>query len=103
MKRRWISENPAADLEAPVGSGSAANRMPFTDSELVRIYDACDNMPEVQWKNHLGSGSWDGDDVKTMVMLSVLDGPPHQRRRHVRHEPGHPAPGWRRQHFLADA
>lgn len=74
MKRKWISENPAADLEAPVGSGSAANRMPFTDSELVRIYDACDNLPDVQWKNHLGSGSWGGDDVKTMVMLLCWTG-----------------------------
>jgi hypothetical protein len=68
-KRKWIAENPAADLEAPVGSGSAANRMPFTDLELLRIYEACYRLPEVQWKNHLGTGSWGGDDVKSMVIL----------------------------------
>jgi site-specific recombinase XerC len=74
LKRKWVSENPAADLEAPVGSGTAAHRMPFTDSELVRIYEACDKLPEVQWKNHLGSGSWGGDDVKSMVMLLCWTG-----------------------------
>lgn len=69
VKRRWISENPAAELEAPVGSAGAANRMPFTDEELTGIYDACDRLPEIQWKNHLGVGSWAGDDVKSMIML----------------------------------
>lgn len=74
VKRKWITENPAGDLQAPVGSGTAANRMPFTDAELVRIYEACDKLPEVEWKNHLGSGSWDGDDVKSMVMLLCWTG-----------------------------
>jgi site-specific recombinase XerD len=74
VKRKWVHENPAADLEPPVGSGSPANRMPFTDSELTRIYDACDRLPEVGWKNHLGSGSWGGDDVKSMVMLLCWTG-----------------------------
>lgn len=35
----------------------------------VRIYEACDRLRDVDWKNHLGSGSWGGDDVKSMVML----------------------------------
>lgn len=68
-KRKWIVENPASDLDAPVGSGKPANRMPFTDPELVRIYEACDQLPEIRWKNQLGSGSWGGEDVKTMIML----------------------------------
>jgi integrase len=73
-KRKWILENPAADLEAPVGAGSAANRMPLTDSELVRIYEACDKLPETRWNNNLGWGSWRGDDVKTMMMLLCWTG-----------------------------
>jgi integrase len=73
-KRKWIAENPAADLEAPVGSGSAANRMPFPDPELLKIYEACDKLPEIQWRNHLGTGSWGGDDVKSMVMLLCWTG-----------------------------
>jgi len=74
VKRKWIKESPSADLESPVGSGSAANRMPFTDAELTRIYDACDQLPDVQWKNKLGSGSWSGEDVKCMVMLLCWTG-----------------------------
>ncbi len=69
VKRKWIAENPADDLEAPVGSGAPANRMPFTDAELTRIYEACDKLPTVEWKNHFGAGAWGGEDVKTMVML----------------------------------
>ena len=74
VKRKWIAENPASDLEAPVGAGAAANRMPFTDAELNRIYDACDMLPGVEWKNNLGTGVWTGDDVKTMVMLLCWTG-----------------------------
>jgi integrase len=74
VKRKWVEENPATDLEAPVGSGSAANRQPLTDSELVKIYEACDKLPGIQWKNHLGSGLWSGDDVKSMIMLLCWTG-----------------------------
>lgn len=69
VKRKWIKENPACELEPPVGSGGAANRMPFTDPELASIYETCDRLPEVRWKNHHGEGSWSGEDVKTIVML----------------------------------
>ena len=74
VKRKWIAENPAADLDAPVGAGAAANRMPFTDRELTRIYDACDRLSRVVWKNDTGTGEWDGDDVKTMIMLLCWTG-----------------------------
>jgi integrase/recombinase XerD len=74
VKRKWIAENPAADLEAPVGAGAAANRMPFTDAELTRIYDACDRLPRTEWKNQLGAGAWGSEDVKTMIMLLCWTG-----------------------------
>jgi integrase len=94
VKRKWILENPAADLEAPVGSGSAANRMPLTDPDLVRIYAACDKLPETRWNNHLGRGSWNGDDVKTIVMLlcwtglRISDGSMFDMSRVTRHPEG---------------
>lgn len=74
VKRKWIAENPAADLEAPVGAGAAANRMPFTDAELTKIYDACDKLPTIEWKNQAASGTWGADDVKTMIMLLCWTG-----------------------------
>ena len=48
-KRKWIAENPTSDLEAPVGSGKPANRMPLTDPELVLIYEICDSLPDMSW------------------------------------------------------
>ena len=42
LKRKWITENIAEDLEAPEGSSIPANKAPFTDAELTRIYAACD-------------------------------------------------------------
>ena len=74
VERKRILENPAADLEAPVGGGSAANRMPLTDSELVRIYEACDKLPETRWNNNLGWALWRGDDVKTILILLCWTG-----------------------------
>lgn len=74
VKRKWITENPASELEAPIGSGTAANRVPFTDGELTRIYDACDRLPAIEWKNHLGAGTWTGEDAKSMIMLLCWTG-----------------------------
>jgi hypothetical protein len=37
--------------------------MPLTDLELNRVYDACDRLPKVEWKNHLGSGHWGGANI----------------------------------------
>jgi integrase len=74
VKRKWLEDSPATDLEAPVGAGSAANRMPFTDPELQRIYDACARLPEVRWKNSSGSGLWTGHDVESMIMLLAWTG-----------------------------
>jgi integrase len=74
ITRKMIAENPARYLKAPVGAGSPANRIPFTDAELGRIYEACDRLPETRWKNSLGGGVWCGDDVKTMIMLLCWTG-----------------------------
>jgi integrase len=48
--------------------------MPLTDSELVKVYEACDNLPNMRWKNQLGTGSWGGEDVKGMIMLLCWTG-----------------------------
>jgi integrase len=74
VKRKWLRENPAADLDPPVGAGAAANKIPLSDAELTRVYEACDRLPIVEWMNNTGRGSWDGDDVKTMVMLLCWTG-----------------------------
>ena len=40
LTRDWIARDIARDLRAPEGSSTPANKTPFTDDELKKIYDA---------------------------------------------------------------
>lgn len=73
VKRKWLTENIAEDLEAPEGSSIAADKMPFSDSELTRIYAACDALggPTPFGPGHR---DWSGEDVRDFIMLSVATG-----------------------------
>lgn len=73
VKRKWLAENIAEDLEAPEGSSMPANKTPFTDAELSRVYNACDTLggptaPGPGYRN------WGGEDVKDFLMLSIYTG-----------------------------
>jgi integrase len=74
VKRKMITENPAEDLEPPVGAGSAANKTPFTDAEMQRMYAACQKLGRVEWKNGSHAGGWSGDDVETFILLEYYTG-----------------------------
>src|SRR5262249_62123557 len=41
---------------------------------LEMFYKACDQVGEVKWKNHLGTHSWHGRDVKDFMVLSIFTG-----------------------------
>jgi integrase len=73
LKRQWLAEDIAEDLQAPEGSSLPANKMPFSDAELKRIYAACDTLgpPTV-----FGPGyrEWGGEDAKDFVLLSIHTG-----------------------------
>jgi integrase len=73
LKRKWLNEDIAEDLRAPEGSSIPPNKMPFTDDELDRIYDACDAIggPKPPGPGHR---PWGGQDVKDFVMLSIYTG-----------------------------
>jgi hypothetical protein len=44
MNRKWLAENPiSTDIKPPIGANRVANKAPYTDDELQRIIDACDN------------------------------------------------------------
>ena len=74
MNRKWISESPvSSDIKAPVGSSKAANKAPFTDDELKRILDACDDV-KIEWKNETGLGVWTGEDLKDLIWLMLYTG-----------------------------
>lgn len=73
VKRKWLTENIVEDLEAPEGSSLAADRVPFTDEELDRIYAACDRLGGLTPPGP-GHREWSGEDVKDFIMLSVYTG-----------------------------
>jgi len=73
VKRKWLADNIADDLEAPEGSSLAANKSPFTDDELKRIYEACDKFgPPIP--PGPGHRAWGGEDTKDFILLSVYTG-----------------------------
>ena len=73
LKRKWLTENIAEDLEAPEGSSIPVNKMPFTDSELNRIYAACDTIGKPIPPGP-GHREWGGEDVKDFILLSIYTG-----------------------------
>jgi integrase len=82
-KRKWITVDPtdpkaigpvSSDLKAPTGSNRVANKAPFSDEELSRIFDACDRMPRVEWVSGIRKGVWCGDDVKDFILMMLYTG-----------------------------
>jgi integrase len=74
VNRKWIAESPvSSDIKAPVGSSKAANKAPFTDEEIKRILNACDQV-KVEWKNETGVGVWTGEDLKDLIWLMLYTG-----------------------------
>ncbi len=73
VKRKWLAENIAEDLEAPEGSSIPADKAPFTDDEIKRIYAACDALGGPRPAGP-GGRSWSGEDVKDFILLSVYTG-----------------------------
>ena len=75
VHRKWIPESPVSpDIKPPVGANRVANKAPFTDQELQRIFDACDKLREITWTNGQEQGSWNGEDVKDFLSVMVYTG-----------------------------
>jgi integrase len=72
-KRKWMTEDITEDLEAPEGSSIPANKAPFTDDELERLFTACD---QIGGPKPPGPGyrPWGGEDVRDFIMLSIYTG-----------------------------
>jgi integrase len=74
-KQGWIEQDLGVfDIDTPIGANEPADQFPYTDDELEMLYKACDRVGEVKWKNHLGTHSWHGRDVKDFMVLSIFTG-----------------------------
>jgi integrase len=70
VSNEWIIRNPARAVKNPKGRDidRAEQRLPYTDDELKRMYDACPkygNTPKHKWT---------GEDVADFISLSIYTG-----------------------------
>ena len=73
MKRKWLAEDIAEDLEPPPNASAPNSKAPFEDEELQRIYAAC---AQIGGPTGPGPGyrTWGGDDVRDFIDLSIYTG-----------------------------
>ena len=73
VKRKWLDEDIAKDLEAPPKASELNPKTPFEDEELERIYAACDKIG-APTKPGPGYRTWGGEDAKDFILLSCYTG-----------------------------
>ena len=80
-----ITGNPARAVKNPRGRDAAEKRaeqkLPFTDDELKRMYDACPKYGTT----HAYKCRWTGDDLADFISLSIYTGSAHLRRCVISH------------------
>lgn len=74
QEREWILNNPASKLKPPIGSSKPANKHPFSDEEVQRLFEACAKYQTRRWHNSLGEGEVTGDQIQTFMMLLMYTG-----------------------------
>ncbi|MGD0779136.1 MAG: tyrosine-type recombinase/integrase [Candidatus Solibacter sp.] len=92
LDNEWIERNPAAKVKNPkgrsAGDGRGEQKLPFTDAELQRMYDACETKygkMEIKWDktthHHAAEGvvnsyrySWTGKDLADFISISTYTG-----------------------------
>jgi integrase len=74
LSNEWITRNPAKAVKNPKTRDSADKRneqkLPFTDDEIRRMYDACPRYAsEARYRY-----KWRGDDLADFISLSIYTG-----------------------------
>ena len=72
VNRKWIPSRRSAPTSRQRSANRAANKAPFTDDEIDRIIDACDQV-KVEWENETGL-VWTGEDLKDLIWLMLYTG-----------------------------
>jgi integrase len=79
VNREVIDKSPVSpDLKPPIGANRVANKLPFSDEQLVDIIKACDELngdkKDRRWANRFGSGEWTGEDLKDFIWFMTHTG-----------------------------
>lgn len=73
--RDWILKSPVSeDLKPPMGASNIANKVPFTDTEIERIIEACERLEPITWHNGESRGTWTGEDAKDFIWFLIYTG-----------------------------
>jgi integrase len=69
VSNEWIVRNPAQAVKNPKGRDmeQATQRLPFTDDEIKKMYDACPRFGSARHR-------WTGEDVADFISLSIYTG-----------------------------
>jgi integrase len=69
VSNSWIKQNPAKSVKNPKGREmeAAVQRLPFSDDELKKMYDACPKYGGEKFK-------WTGQDIADFISLSIYTG-----------------------------
>ena len=73
LSAKWLAEDITEDLQAPEGLSTPANKSPFSEEELRRIYAGCDAVGDAKPPGP-GYWPWSGEDVKDFIILSIYTG-----------------------------
>jgi integrase len=73
VKRKWLKEDIAADLEPPEGHSIPANKTPFTDDEINRILAACDKFKRER-EPQPGYRQTSSEDIKDFIYVMLYTG-----------------------------
>src|SRR5208283_3247187 len=70
VANEWLTRNPARLIKNPRGRDAIERpqRLPFTDEELNRMYEACHQYGNT-WRY-----KWTGDDISDFISLSIYTG-----------------------------
>lgn len=70
VSNKWITSNPARAVKNPKGREMVHNeqKFPFSDEEIKRMYDAC------QQYGTTYRHKWDGEDIADFISLSIYTG-----------------------------
>jgi len=73
LKRKWLTEDIASDLEPPEGHSIPANKSLVTDEEIDRIIAACHKIggPVAPGPGHR---EWTGEKVKDFIYVMLYTG-----------------------------
>lgn len=70
VSNKWMQSNPARAVKNPRGREMthSEQKLPFTDDEIARMYDACRQYGKTY--RH----KWDGEDMADFISLSIYTG-----------------------------